>query len=56
MMLYYDVMPVHSGEILLHGSSGCTSTPRHISKQIYSMGLIPSLGTLAIPLLCEGDR
>ena len=41
--------------MLLHNSSGCTSTPGHISKQIYNMGLIPSLGTLAIPPLCEGD-
>ena len=51
----YDIMSVIHGVILLHGSSGVTSTPRRvsISKQTYNLGLIPSLGTVAIPPLCE---
>jgi hypothetical protein len=32
-----------------------TSTPEHMPMLIYNLGLIPILGTVAIPPLCEGD-
>jgi len=52
-----DIMSVIHRVILLHGSSGFTSILRHMSmsKQTYNLDLIPSLGTVAIPPLCEGD-
>jgi hypothetical protein len=54
-ILVHNIASVNHGANLLHDSSGFTSTPRHTSKQVYNLGLIPSLRTVAILPLCEGD-
>jgi hypothetical protein len=43
VFLVHNIMSINHGMNLLHDSSGFTSTPRHISKPVYNLGLIPKL-------------